>query len=133
MTKKITIIIGIMGIMGMISTLALAETELVIDGTVTAVCSPNRTAEIVVPAGWQIDFYGYEKAEVLPTGKQIIDLNKGRRFNIVKSSTIQRPRGSRTYALLTPDMAAYPPEVFGKGIGLDCGNPAGCAFMVTCQ
>ncbi len=130
--KKITIMM-IMVVVGAYTTLALAETELVTDGTVTAICSPNRTAEIVVPVGWQIDFYGYEKAEVLPTGKQIIDLNKGRRFNIVKSSTIQRPRGSRTYALLTPDMAAYPPEVFGKGIGLDCGNPAGCVFVVTCQ
>lgn len=71
-----------------------------------------------------IEFYNYQKPEVLGDSATV-DLNDGRRFNVVDSAGV--------YALLTPDMKAYPPDFFGPGVGLDCGNPAGCAFLITCQ
>jgi hypothetical protein len=131
---KKSIIVALVGIFCLSFVIsAQAETVLVTDGVVTATCHPNKTAEVTVPVGWQIDFYSYEKYKVLPAGKQLINLNRGRRFNIVKSDTVHLSRDDRTYALLTPDMAAYPPELFGNGVGLDCGNAAGCCFLITCQ
>jgi len=56
-----------------------------------------------------------------------VNLREGRRFNF----SFKAADGKTHFALLTPEMAAYPPEFFGEGVGMDCSNPDGCCFLIT--
>jgi hypothetical protein len=52
---------------------------------------------------------------------------KGARFNFTFRCSNQHVH----YVLITPEMAAFLPDFFGKGIGLDCSDCCGCAFIVN--
>lgn len=128
MKKSNIVVVCLMVLLIGLAGSALAETKLLPKGVVvSATCDlAAQTAKVSV-AGMNgvIEFYSYEKVENLNGNPATVDLNAGRRFNVKDNQGF--------YALLTPDMAAYPPAFFGPGIGLDCGNPAGCAFLITCK
>jgi hypothetical protein len=110
------------------SGVAMADTKLLPKGVVvSATCNlADETATITVAgmSGAKIEYYQYEKPQILDS-PATVNLNEGRRFQVVD--------GGGVYALLTPDMAAYPPRAFGHGVGLDCSNPEGCAFLIKCR
>ncbi|MDD3497952.1 MAG: hypothetical protein PHH24_00395 [Candidatus Moranbacteria bacterium] len=107
--------------------LVFAETALLPDGTVVsaAVDVANKTATVRISGvnPDNVEFYAYEGVEKFGAVNEFtVNLNEGRRFNFTVNGK---------YALLTPEMAAYPPEFFGPGIGMDCGNSGGCAFLIV--
>lgn len=127
---KKTISLAVLAVLAMacVGSDAMADTSLLPKGAVvSATCNlADETATITVAgmSGAKIEYYQYEKPQVLDS-PATINLNEGRRFQVVD--------GGGVYALLTPDMAAYPPRSFGHGVGLDCSNPEGCAFVVKCK
>ena len=128
MKKMMIIMMCLVAVAGFMASNALAETKILPKGVViSAICDLTaQTAKVEVNgmSGVTIEFYAYEEVKKLEN-PATIELNTGRRFNVKDSQGY--------YALLTPDMAAYPPSFFGPGVGLDCGNPAGCAFVITCK
>ena len=128
--------IMVVGMVCAYTTLALAETVVlkqVINATCKGVSSGDFIAQITVPEGWQVDFYAETGPIVLPVGVDKFSLFEGRRFNFVKTSTMDLPRAKRTYINITPTMVRVGNPIFGRGVTGDCHNPNGCAFMVTCQ
>ena len=122
--KKLVAVFFVVCVLAAGATVVLAKTILLPAGAVvTAQVNTDGTAVITPPAGWSVEYYGYEGIKNFPVGPTTINLRNGRRFQV------KDQRG--VYALLTPDMAAYPPDFFGLGVGMDCSNAKGCTFIVT--
>jgi len=85
----------------------------------------SRTATVIIVGAEVsgVEFYAYEGVKNLGAVNEFtVNIREGRRFNFTVGGQ---------YALLTPEMSAYPPDFFGSGIGMDCGNLSGCAFLIT--
>ncbi|NLC31189.1 MAG: hypothetical protein GX765_04025 [Candidatus Moranbacteria bacterium] len=124
------IIVALLAVTAMVvagGNLANAATKLLPKGSeVSATVSSSGIATIVVtgvPDFEGIEYYAYEGIENIKQGEGVDIYQKGRRFQVVF--------GGGFYTLLTPDMRDYPPEFFGPGVGLDCSNDRGCAFIIT--
>ncbi len=107
---------------------ALAATEILPKGAMVsaAVDKATATARVTVRGVIPIDveLYNYKGVKHLGAVTDFdVNLREGRRFNFTFNED--------TFALLTPEMAAYPPDFFGPGIGMDCSGSDGCCFMIT--
>ena len=75
----------------------------------------------------KVEFYAYEEVkEIDPNTSFTVNIREGRRFNF----SFKAEDGKAHFALLTPEMAAYPLSFFGPGIGMDCSSPDGCCFLI---
>ena len=126
MKKQILAVLVVMAMVVGGTTLANAATKLLPKGSkVSAAVSSDGMAQITVSGvdPEKIEYYAYDGTKDLNGSTVAIDLREGRRFQVVF--------GGGFYALITPDMRDYPPEFFGPGVGLDCSNDRGCAFIIT--
>ncbi|MCD6149668.1 hypothetical protein J7J13_02690 [bacterium] len=109
-----------------------AATDLLPHGTIVSatVDKTAATAHVNISgtAPVAVEFYGYKGVKKLGAVSNFdVCLREGRRFNF----SFKAADGKTHFALLTPEMAAYPPEFFGEGVGMDCSNPDGCCFLIT--
>lgn len=122
--KKLVAVFFVVCMLAAGAKVVLAKTTLLPAGTVVkARVNTDGTAVITPPTGWAVEYYAYEGIKNFSAGPATVNLREGRRFQVKNQQGI--------YALLTPDMAAYPPDFFGPGVGLDCTNSAGCTFIIT--
>lgn len=111
------------------SGMAYATPKLLPAGTVVSAVIEGEVATVTIAGVKPVDveFYSYEGVKHLGAVSTFkIKLREGRRFNFVF-----KDGNEAYYALITPDMANYPPDFFGKGVAADCSDSRGCNFIIS--